>query len=43
MNNDSPIVNFLGGIVLLVFAIAFWLLPIALLAFLIAFFLKSCL
>lgn len=42
VNNDNPIVNFFGGIVLLIFAIAFWLAPIALLAFLVAFFLKSC-
>ncbi len=42
MNNDNPIVNFLGGIVLIVFALLFWLAPVALLAFLIAFFLKSC-
>lgn len=43
VNNDNPIVNFIGGIVLIIFALLFWLAPVALLAFLIAFFLKSCL
>jgi len=43
VNNDNPIVNFIGGLVLIVFALLFWLAPVALLAFLIAFFLKSCL
>ena len=43
MNNDSPIVNLVGGIILMILAIVFWLAPIALLAFLVAFFLKSCL
>lgn len=43
MNNDNPIVNFIGGLVLIIFALLFWLAPVALLAFLIAFFLKSCL
>jgi hypothetical protein len=43
VNNDNPIVNFIGGLVLIIFALLFWLAPVALLAFLIAFFLKSCL
>lgn len=45
MSNEDPVRavgNFLGGLLVIATAIAFWLLPIAILAWFIAFFLKSC-
>ncbi len=44
VNNDPirTLGNYISGILIIAGALAFWLLPIVLLAWLIAFFLKSC-